>query len=53
MADFNSFSGIFAIAGSALTAQSERMNVADNAMRYEANLTLLGARIKSLLAAAQ
>jgi len=32
MADFNSSSGIFAIAGSALTAQSERMNVADSNM---------------------
>jgi len=32
MADFNSSSGIFAIAGSALTAQSQRMNVAASNM---------------------
>jgi len=32
MPDFNSSSGIFAIAGSALTAQSQRMNVAASNM---------------------
>ncbi|CAN7592386.1 flagellar basal body rod protein FlgC [Polaromonas sp. LjRoot131] len=32
MADFNSSSGIFAIAGSAMTAQSQRMNVAASNM---------------------
>jgi flagellar basal-body rod protein FlgB len=31
----------------------ERVNFADNALRYEANLTVLGGKIKSMLAAVQ
>ena len=41
------------IDGNTVEMDMERVNFADNAMRYEANLTLLGAKIKSLLAAAQ
>jgi len=41
------------IDGNTVEMDMERVNFADNAMRYEANLTLLGAQIKSLLAAAQ
>ena len=32
---------------------AERINFADNALRYESNLTVLGAKIKTLLSAVQ
>ena len=41
------------IDGNTVEMDMERVNFADNSMRYEANLTLLSAKIKSLLAAAQ
>ena len=39
--------------GNTVEMDAERVNFADNAMRYEANLSILGAKIKTLLAAAQ
>lgn len=39
--------------GNTVEMDAERANFADNAMRYEANLTLLSSKIKSLLAAVQ
>ena len=39
--------------GNTVEMDAERVNFADNAMRYEANLTLLSSKIKSLLAAVQ
>jgi flagellar basal-body rod protein FlgB len=41
------------IDGNTVEMDAERIAFADNALRYEANLTVMGARIKSLLAAAQ
>lgn len=41
------------IDGNTVEMDVERVNFADNAMRYEANLTVLSSKIKSLLAAAQ
>ncbi len=41
------------IDGNTVEMDAERVNFADNALRYEANLTLVSAKIKSLLAAAQ
>jgi flagellar basal-body rod protein FlgB len=41
------------IDGNTVEMDAERVNFADNAMRYEANLTILGAKIKTLLSAAQ
>ena len=41
------------IDGNTVEMDAERVNFADNAMHYEANLSILGAKIKSLLAAAQ
>ena len=41
------------IDGNTVEMDVERVNFADNAMRYEANLTILSSKIKSLLAAAQ
>ncbi len=39
--------------GNTVEMNVERVNFADNAMRYEANLTILGSKIKSLLSAVQ
>jgi flagellar basal-body rod protein FlgB len=41
------------IDGNTVEMDAERINFADNALRYEANLTVVSAKIKSLLAAAQ
>ena len=41
------------IDGNTVEMDAERVNFADNAMRYEANLTVLGSKIKSLLSAVQ
>ena len=41
------------IDGNTVEMDVERVNFADNAMRYEANLTVLGSKIKTLLAAVQ
>lgn len=41
------------IDGNTVEMDVERVNFADNAMRYEANLTLLSSKIKSLLSAVQ
>lgn len=39
--------------GNTVEMDVERVNFADNAMRYEANLTVLSGKIKSLLSAVQ
>ena len=39
--------------GNTVEMDVERVKFADNAMRYEANLTVLGSKIKSLLTAVQ
>ena len=39
--------------GNTVEMDVERVNFADNAMRYELNLTLISSKIKSLLAAVQ
>lgn len=39
--------------GNTVEMDTERVNFADNALRYEANLTLLTAKIKSMLSAVQ
>jgi flagellar basal-body rod protein FlgB len=39
--------------GNTVEMDVERVNFADNAMRYEMNLTVLGSRIKGLLSAMQ
>jgi flagellar basal-body rod protein FlgB len=39
--------------GNTVEMDVERVNFADNALRYEANLTVLGGKIKSMLAAVQ
>ncbi|SFC68026.1 flagellar basal-body rod protein FlgB [Polaromonas sp. OV174] len=39
--------------GNTVEMDVERVNFADNALRYEANLTILGGKIKSLLSAIQ
>jgi len=41
------------IDGNTVEMDAERVSFADNALRYESNLTVLGAKIKTLLAAAQ
>ena len=41
------------IDGNTVEMDAERVSFADNAMRYEANLTVLTAKIKSLLSAVQ
>jgi flagellar basal-body rod protein FlgB len=41
------------IDGNTVEMDVERVNFADNAMRYEMNLTVLGAKIKGMLAAIQ
>ena len=41
------------IDGNTVEMDAERVNFADNAMRYELNLTLLSSKIKSLLSAVQ
>ncbi len=41
------------IDGNTVEMDAERVNFADNAMRYEANLTVIGSQIKSLLSAVQ
>ncbi|MCR8956902.1 flagellar basal body rod protein FlgB [Variovorax sp. S2] len=41
------------IDGNTVEMDAERINFADNALRYETNLTVVSAKIKSLLAAAQ
>lgn len=41
------------IDGNTVEMDAERINFADNALRYEANLTVMSAKIKSLMAAAQ
>ncbi|MGC1176011.1 flagellar basal body rod protein FlgB [Polaromonas sp.] len=41
------------IDGNTVEMDVERVNFADNAMRYEANLTVLSSKIKSLLSAIQ
>ena len=41
------------IDGNTVEMDAERINFADNALRYEANLTVVSAKIKSLLSAAQ
>ena len=41
------------IDGNTVEMDVERVNFADNAMRYEANLTILSSRIKSMLSAIQ
>jgi flagellar basal-body rod protein FlgB len=41
------------IDGNTVEMDAERIAFADNALRYEANLTVTSAKIKSLLAAAQ
>ena len=39
--------------GNTVEMDQERVNFADNAMRYEANLAVLGSKIKTMLAALQ
>ena len=39
--------------GNTVEMDAERVSFADNAMRYEANLTILSSKIKSLLSAVQ
>ncbi|MDD5336106.1 MAG: flagellar basal body rod protein FlgB [Rhodoferax sp.] len=39
--------------GNTVEMDVERVNFADNALRYEANLTVLGSQIKTMLAALQ
>lgn len=39
--------------GNTVEMDVERINFADNALRYESNLTVLGAKIKTMLAAVQ
>lgn len=39
--------------GNTVEMDVERVNFADNAMRYEANLTLISSKIKSMLSAVQ
>ncbi len=39
--------------GNTVEMDVERVNFADNALRYEANLTVLGGKIKSMLAVVQ
>lgn len=41
------------IDGNTVEMDVERVNFADNAMRYEANLTVLSSKIKSILSAVQ
>jgi flagellar basal-body rod protein FlgB len=41
------------IDGNTVEMDAERVNFADNAMRYELNLTVLSSKIKSLLSAVQ
>lgn len=41
------------IDGNTVEMDAERVSFAENAMRYEANLTVLGSKIKSLLSAVQ
>jgi flagellar basal-body rod protein FlgB len=41
------------IDGNTVEMDVERVNFADNAMRYEANLTVLSSKIKSMLSAVQ
>jgi len=41
------------IDGNTVEMDVERINFADNALRYESNLTVLGAKIKTMLAAVQ
>ena len=39
--------------GNTVEMDVERVNFADNAMRYEANLTVISSKIKGMLAAIQ
>lgn len=41
------------IDGNTVEMDSERVNFADNALRYESNLTVMGAKIKTLMSAVQ
>jgi flagellar basal-body rod protein FlgB len=41
------------IDGNTVDMDVERINFADNALRYESNLTVIGAKIKTLLSAVQ
>jgi flagellar basal-body rod protein FlgB len=41
------------IDGNTVDMDAERINFADNALRYESNLTVIGAKIKTLLSAVQ
>ena len=41
------------IDGNTVEMDVERINFADNALRYESNLTVIGAKIKTLLSAVQ
>lgn len=41
------------IDGNTVEMDAERVNFADNALRYESNLTVLGSKIKTLLSAVQ
>jgi flagellar basal-body rod protein FlgB len=41
------------IDGNTVEMDAERVNFADNALRYEAGLTVISAKIKSLLSALQ
>lgn len=41
------------IDGNTVEMDAERVKFADNSMRYEANLTILGSKIKTLLSAVQ
>ena len=41
------------IDGNTVEMDAERVNFADNSLRYESNLTVLGSKIKTLLAAVQ
>lgn len=41
------------IDGNTVDMDLERINFADNALRYESNLTVIGAKIKTLLSAVQ
>lgn len=41
------------IDGNTVEMDAERINFADNALRYESNLTVINAKIKSLLSAVQ
>ena len=45
--------GQSSIDGNTVEMDAERVSFADNAMRYEADLTVLGSKIKTLLAAVQ